>query len=120
MRRLSVPVLALLCLLGGFLVIPASAASDPSVKVTKDKAYYTSGQREVVTATIQNAGSGKSVAISVILPDGSVKNPCASDVDNFDSYSCGFVGYVNHQVRATLYDGTTPITSDTIGVSEIA
>jgi len=126
MRRLSVLLLALVAVLASAVVAltPAQATGEPSVSLTKDKPYYTAGQRETLTVTSSNAGSGKAVVLTLVFPNSTEKGLCASDVSDpvSDTQSCGVVGYVNHQVRADLYDtaSKTIIASTTISVAEIA
>ncbi|MFL6062170.1 MAG: hypothetical protein ACJ72E_13125 [Marmoricola sp.] len=123
MRRLSVLLLALLTAFAGAALTAGSAHAvvDPGITVTKDKPYYVAGQREIITGTITNAGSGSSVVVSVVLPDHATKNICISNVSDNDTYECGLTAYVNHEVHADLYNVSKSIVaSATISVSEIA
>jgi hypothetical protein len=127
MRRLSVPAALLLTpllALAGLLVATSAAhalGSDPTVVLTKDRASYVAGQAERITATVSSAGSGRTLVISLLFPDGSSKSPSASNVDDSWSHTYSYTTYVNHRVRADLYDsdGKTVVATDTIDVAEV-
>ncbi|RNL62587.1 hypothetical protein EFK50_12555 [Nocardioides marmoriginsengisoli] len=109
MRRPAVLIaLVLTCALSG--MAPASAEDPPpSVTMTKDRAYYVSGQTEKITVVASGieGGNPEALRITLLLPNGTSKVLEESSIVNEVPSRFSYAPYVNHVLRADLVDTTT-------------